>query len=1038
MVSGEVTGLRKLAMAVAVMFGALVLAAAAAGIFIALDRDAFIDDLLRAVSAATGTTIQARNLNLRFAPTGIEVIADRVRVAHGGKSGTAQRFEAIVAYSELMRFRFLPLESIVLATPTTTLTGGRKKISASQYAPALCHLAKVLSGLSWQIAIKNGRFGFPNLGTQSSGTPVIVIDSRIQTDSSGASVRLSRLEVLGTSLDGLLVSGNLTVPATATKNAEIRGALRFSHARAPAFRASLGFALSDDAVLQGRLTLATSVASPSSRVGFEGSYRVSPRQVRIDGLITIPNGRGVDGQIPAHIIVKSPLSSASQVLASSGPFEIQLAQAMQALSSKPSAISGTLVVRSAQFTTDLSPWRAALRGCSDMACRRRQALAILLRDSTLAISIAGADVSDPAWPRGAQSISLERQLQLRVEDGVAKVNKMTAQIGAVHIDGADVEVKTARIQNGLPSRLRYTAAFPVTVDLGRLEAEHAPPARIRSLIPTRGSAFAEVHVSGSLGISPRRKMRPQYLRVALSEGMLRLRDRKTHETVYFHSDASLRRGTIRSSARVFLLEGGTFAINSRFALASRTLHASIRVHNCDLRRWSRALVKVDGSRSLKVWGEAAGRLNVAWRIERAKPALNASAVVTALTIDSPFTKSPVMVRSSRFAYAGGGAQLWLDGVMLGAGEFNVHGTLTDPAKPAIAVSLTGDTLDLDPINLKGARAAHPSAAPASFAPALSARVLLHAAYFHGVRMENVSARIRDSAGRLSVRGFHAHALGGSISFGAQWNPTQQLLHVVGGVRTVETGRVFAVIDAARARKPLLTGALSARLNAGIRIGGAAKRPELSCGGATLAISRGRLAGSQLIAQILEVLSLRSWLRFKPPDLDASGIPFNKLIAHLAFSPGALTVQHVQLTGSVVRVAGHGNIALPANVLNLQLAILPFTSTRWMLDYLPLVGARIGSQFDRVFAVRMDITGPSSDPSISPQLFNTTVDALVQALELPLEFVPDIELPSATSLAPAPSLADSPGCVPPWQHASSRAASGGVPDQLPKSQLSPLW
>lgn len=1006
---------RKLALAaIATLAGGLIACAAVVS-FALLHSRALTRNVLAIVSAKTGCRIQAQDFALHFAPHGIEIIANHLSVAYQGDAASSRQVIVTVGYSALLGFRPLPLDSVILSEPHAALTAGRGKFSWSTETATLSGLARMLSTLTRNAMISGGQVIFVGTQGQPAQASRLELDGRIGTSATTMRAWISHAQWNSAGVNGLSASGQIAIATSAASAVPVRATLALAITQGIATSAKIDLALTRAGVLQGKAAIEMTQVPTLKQAGFDGSFSLSPERMEIGGRVSTTADFATTSSFPLSLALDSPFSADPQLSASAGPLGLRLEALAEVMGSTSTAIAGTVSVNSLHLATPLGAWRAALKQCADATCRHRQAMRMLLGQTRMELTLAQANLNLAALPPDLRTMQIQ-QVDFTFDHGVLASNNLSAQLGALQIVDGSVRVDGAPSADGIPARIRYTTAFPLTLQLSRLTLK--PLSRVRNLLSSGALLYVRTRASGVVGLHNSRPQ-PRTLDLQLSEGLLRLQNRALPRTVFFHCRARLSRQVIRSSARVLFSEGGTLALDSSLALPSRDLQARLQFGRVDLQRWSSVLAQAGVARNVHVAGQANGQLALRWHPSK-PPLLNGAVRATALNVASPFVNGPVMVRQARLAVRGERAVATLDGVTMGSGAFKLRARIANFTHPVIRLAITGRRLDLDALNLNSFRrapASSPRPANASSAPSspplnLAATVALQTVLLRGVTLTNLRGALGSDGGVWRVRNLSGDSLDGSFRLAGAWHGDQRELHVIGGVHRIDARRLFGLVGGNPDKRPPISGELSTRINAGLIFDGG--RPQLSCGGATIAISHGSLGKADILAQLMEVMSLKSWLTFHPPDLDARGVPFEKLSARLAFAPNLLIVDHVQLSGSVIRVAGHGSVTMPGNFLDLQLAALPFTSARWVLDKIPLFGLRLGNTYDRVFSVRMKVTGPANKLSISPQLYRTTVGALVGVLELPIDFVPDVALPDADSLTvPAPTAANWPDCVPPW-------------------------
>lgn len=1004
------TGRRKLALAaIATLAGGLIACAAVVS-FALLHSRALTRNLLAIVSAKIGCRIQAQDFALHFAPRGIEIIANHLSIAYQSDAASSRQVIVTVGYSALFGFRPLPLDSVVLSEPRATLRAGRSEFSWSAETAALSALARRLSTLTRNAVISDGRVIVAGTDGQAAQTSRLELDARIGISATMMRAWVSRAQWNSARVSGLSASGRIAIATSAASAVPVRATLALAIPQGIATSAKVDLALTSAGVLQGKAAIEMTQVPTLGQAGFDGSFSLSPDRMEIGGRVSTTADFATARSFPVSLALASPLSPDPQLSASAGPLGLQLAALAKVMGGTSTSIAGTVSVNSLHLATPLGAWRAALKQCADATCKHRQALRMLFGETRLELTLAQANLNLAALPPDLRTVQIPHPVDFTFDHGVLASDNLSAQVGALQIVDGSLRVEAAAGAQGVPSRITYKTAFPLTLRLSQLNLNPLP-GRVRNLLSTGALLYARARASGVVALRNHRPQ-PRTLDLRLSEGLLRLQNRELPRTVFFHCRARLSHEVIRSSARVLFSEGGTLALDSSLALPSRRLQARIQVSRVDLQRWSSVMAQAGMARDVHIAGQADGQLAVRWH-PSGDPLLDGAMRVTALTLAAPFVKGPVTVRQARVVVQDDRAAATLDGVTMGTGAFKLRARMANFAHPAIHLAISGRRLDLDALNLNSVkRAPHASSGPSSPPLNLSASVDLQTVLLRGLALTNLRGALGSAGSVWRVRSLSGDTLHGSFRLAGAWHGDQRELHVIGGVHRIDARRLLGLVGGNRGGRPPVSGELSTRINAGLIFDGG--QPQLSCGGATIAISHGTLGKADILAQLMEVMSLKSWLTFHAPDLDARGVPFEKLSARLAFAPNLLIVDHVQLSGSVIRVAGHGSVTLPGNLLDLQLAALPFTSARWVLNKLPLVGVRLGNTYDRVFSVRMKVTGPANKLSISPQLYRTTVGALVGVLELPIDFVPDVALPDAASLTvPAPTAANWPDCVPPW-------------------------
>jgi hypothetical protein len=294
---------------------------------------------------------------------------------------------------------------------------------------------------------------------------------------------------------------------------------------------------------------------------------------------------------------------------------------------------------------------------------------------------------------------------------------------------------------------------------------------------------------------------------------------------------------------------------------------------------------------------------------------------------------------------------------------------------------------------------------------LSGSAHLAAVYVRGMEFDDVTAQFHGRGNHWDVGNFSAQSFHGSIKVAAVWNGDLRQFYLTGNAYKINARALFVALESGK--NPPISGELTAKINAGASLAESGHSPPvLSCGGAIIFLEHGELGKADALVKLMELLNIKSWVTFHPPDLDRTGLPFDHIFARLTFAPQAITVQHLDESGPVIRLTGRGQISQPDGKLDLHLAVIPFTSPRWAFLKLPVVGSRLAHTFDQIASVRLKVTGPVTTPDVSPEYFGSAIDALAAIVELPLDIVPEDVLRNTLLPSAAQNVKAFAKCEPP--------------------------
>lgn len=964
------------------------------------DRQALTRYALARLATQTGAIISVQRLDFGLATSGVEVIVHRARVTWHGDRVRARRLRAVIGFGELARMRVMPLKSLRLSTAEITLASQRSSASFD-FKAEVAKLPALAADLA--LLVRHTTVTRATIAPPGRAGARMVLDARIDANVRRMRLRVERVKWSGPPIGDLSASADLTIPAARTRST--RGTIAFIHRAALGFSGRTALSVSRTA-LTGRISFQSSMAS--GQATFTGSYALSAEWLELDGTLEPPANFGVARAAPLRVSITGPFSANPRLSAQAGPLDVRIAQLARRLGRPTPAITGSIAISGVNFAIALGPVRDALNGCADASCRTQRLMAALT--GGLAGSLTVADAQLHTERPDLRTISFESPAQVSLSGGALSVAGLNVRVGAARFDHGRLDADLRQAANLSAPSITYSARLFSTLDLSRLDPQNQLAPATHGMLPTHGVANAQLTIDGTL-VDDGTGFAPRSSRIRLRRGFVWLRDDGRHEAILLRADAALANARLQYSASASLMSGGTLALDGNYELARRALDAQISFHALDLRRWTRTLLVDAAMPGLALSGQAGGKFAIEWRSGLAIPHFNGGVTLTAFTVGSRLTATPVIVRSAHATISDARAQIALRQVRLGAGNFDLNGTVANFSRPKIDLSVTGPGFDLDAIQHHALVAGGHHATAAIRQPArpltLHARVRLRRLIVHQIELRDFAGDLEGRGDRWEVRNLSAHTLRGTVKMRAAWDDTTKRLYVTGSVYRINARRLFAQL-APKSDTPV-SGEFNARFNAGLILAGGAA-PQPLCGDSTILMSNGSLGKFNLLSNLIDIVSISSWLRFTAPDLDL-GMPYDHITVRMTLKPRALEVHHIELTTDAFDMAGHGSVTLPARVLDMHVEALPLSSLRGLLAHVPLAGAPLGKALDQIFAVRISVKGPITSPNVSPELFRNPLDAITDIIELPLDFVPASDLPSTSLFTPPAALSYRKSCSP---------------------------
>ena len=969
---------------------------------IAHERQALARKALAEIAARSGAFVTVKDIDLGISTRGLELVAHDASVAYKGDHAHVRRLLAVIGYRELTRLHVMPLKSVSLTSAVVKL--------APQPSSAPFDLRRYLAmspRVAAGIARVARRMNLMRVAIKPPGdrNAKIAVDLRIDANARRARVTIERFTWNGPPLDGFSAGAAFTVPSAPARAA--RGSIAFIRRATDRLRGGTTVLIARPDSLRGKIALALTGSGLPGRTSFAGTYSVQQDRLEFDGTLSA-NDAPVGGEaVSLRITIGDPFSSNPKLMAQAGPLEVKPTLFAHTLGGVTPAITGRAEISAATIALALGPVRNAVAQCHDAACETRRALAAAIGSARASLTIASANLQTGRPGLGA--IELAAPLRVTLRDGVANADGLSATAGAIAITSGELNANLIDALNPTAPVITCSLRLFSALDFGRVDLRSRMPSGARNLIPHKGVAYASVSLDAAF-VNHGAGFKPQTLQTHVRRGFLWLRDQGHHEAILFGGEASLTGDDLVGAARASLPAGGTVLLRARYQLAPRTVQARLNLNGLNVRRWTDALLRADAVSGLSIAGEANGSAAFEWSPALARPRVSGNVALKTLTLGSRFTTTPIFITAAQAVASNTGVRIMLDHAQVGAGNFNLLASVADFAAPKIDLAVTGQGVDFDVIRTSapGLGRGH------AFNTGISARpVTLHASvrlkriFIHHVALRDFACEIHGRGSRWELRDLSARSMQGAFKMRAAWDRRTGRVYVTGDAYRINLRQLLGQVSATD--DPPVSGLLSARLNAGMALAGG-REPEPLCGDSTIVMTNGVLGQVPLLAEIVQLVSVTSWLRFDTADID-TGLPYDRITIRTELTSHALEVRQVRLVSDLLALAGYGKVNLPDRTLDLHVRALPLASLRWLLRYLPIGGSRLGKALNRIFAVRIRVSGPAGSPNVTPELFRNPLDALTDVIDLPLDFVPRSELSDDLMFAPPRTLSYRKDCSP---------------------------
>ncbi|MBI2000898.1 MAG: AsmA-like C-terminal domain-containing protein, partial [candidate division NC10 bacterium] len=121
----------------------------------------------------------------------------------------------------------------------------------------------------------------------------------------------------------------------------------------------------------------------------------------------------------------------------------------------------------------------------------------------------------------------------------------------------------------------------------------------------------------------------------------------------------------------------------------------------------------------------------------------------------------------------------------------------------------------------------------------------------------------------------------------------------------------------------------------------------------------------VVSKILSILNVAQLLEFKGPELLAEGMPYRRLTADIKIEGGIARTENLVLDSPAMKVNAVGQVNLADDTLDLTVAAKPFQTVDRIITTIPLAGWLLGGKEKSLLVAYYHVTGPLSDPQVTP-------------------------------------------------------------------------
>jgi len=153
---------------------------------------------------------------------------------------------------------------------------------------------------------------------------------------------------------------------------------------------------------------------------------------------------------------------------------------------------------------------------------------------------------------------------------------------------------------------------------------------------------------------------------------------------------------------------------------------------------------------------------------------------------------------------------------------------------------------------------------------------------------------------------------------------------------------------------------------------------------------GRINRAPLFSRILSLLNVTEIFSGKLPDLTSEGFAYNSITGEGNLKNGKVHLAKVLMDGSTLNLAGHGDIDLLEDKLDLKVFAAPFKTIDRIIRILPIIGYVLD---DTLISIALKVTGKLQDPKVEylpvDEIGSGLMGIMKRTLEVPVKVVEPI-------------------------------------------------
>ncbi len=347
-----------------------------------------------------------------------------------------------------------------------------------------------------------------------------------------------------------------------------------------------------------------------------------------------------------------------------------------------------------------------------------------------------------------------------------------------------------------------------------------------------------------------------------------------------------------------------------------------------------------------------------------------------------FLRSPILVQGATLTMRHKQLILSMPGSKLEDQAINFRIAVPDYTHPSIRIDATLQKLDLEVMNFVRMPWS-PATPPIHFPVPCSGHIEARAGNLGAFQMTDLKTDFtRSPSGDWRVYNMSATAYRGKMKLDLAGRGPDNWIHMTGSATDMDPAPLF-MLGGKNKQSPLL-GHLFLAIDLWANTD--TNFFETLAGDMSVTVRDGTLNKFTLLSRLLSFIDIKNWLSAQIPDPRVNGVPFKTIITDFKGDSGLFYTDNFVLQGPVMDITANGSIQFGASALDMQVGMFPFDTVDWVVNHIPLIGERIGAGTGKLLAAYFHVSGPVSDPSITPQPITSVAEFVKKTLGMPINII----------------------------------------------------